>query len=55
MPEEKGDDMRVPTWRPPFSVDMAGEVLLPGPEAHIAPTTFDTWLAGIGVSAPGPR
>jgi hypothetical protein len=24
---------------------MAGEVLLPGPGAVIAPTTFDQWLA----------
>jgi uncharacterized protein YbjT (DUF2867 family) len=26
------------------SEDMAGEVLLPGPGARIAPTTFDAWL-----------
>jgi len=23
---------------------VAGEVLLPGPDARIAPTTFDDWL-----------
>jgi len=28
-----------------FSVEMAGEVLLPGPDARLAPTTFDAWLA----------
>jgi uncharacterized protein YbjT (DUF2867 family) len=36
----------VPTWSGPFAVDMAGDVLLPGPGARIAPTTFDDWLAG---------
>jgi len=36
-----------PSWRgSPLTVEMAGEVLLPGPDARIAPTTFDTWLAG---------
>jgi hypothetical protein len=35
--------------------DMAEEVLLPGPDAQIAPTTFDAWLAGAGVSDSGPR
>jgi hypothetical protein len=28
-----------------FGVDAAGEVMLPGPEARLAPTTFDAWLA----------
>jgi uncharacterized protein YbjT (DUF2867 family) len=29
----------------PFEVEMAGEVLLlPGPQARIAPTTFEEWL-----------
>lgn len=38
----------VPSWRDgPFGVEMAGEVLLPGPDARIAPTTFDAWLAKI--------
>jgi uncharacterized protein YbjT (DUF2867 family) len=35
----------VPTWRGVFDTSMAGEVLLPGPNARIAPTTFDDWLA----------
>ncbi|MGZ4184774.1 MAG: SDR family oxidoreductase [Solirubrobacteraceae bacterium] len=36
----------IPTWSEAFPVDMAGDVLLPGPGARIAPTTFDDWLAG---------
>ncbi|MGH3977955.1 MAG: SDR family oxidoreductase, partial [Pseudonocardiaceae bacterium] len=41
----RGQSVRlVPSWRP-FGVDMAGEVLLPGPDAQLAPTTFDAWLA----------
>jgi hypothetical protein len=36
----------VPSWREsPFGVEMAGEVLLPGPDTLLAPTTFDAWLA----------
>lgn len=35
----------VPTWSGLFSPEMAGEVLLPGEGARIAPTTFDDWLA----------
>ena len=31
----------IPSWRGPFGVEMAGEVLLPGPGAQIAPTTFE--------------
>jgi uncharacterized protein YbjT (DUF2867 family) len=34
----------VPTWSGMFGPDMAGEVLLPGENARIAPTTFDEWL-----------
>jgi hypothetical protein len=34
----------IPSWRGPFGVEMAGEVLLPGPDAQIAPTTFEAWL-----------
>ena len=42
----RGQSLRlVPTWRGPFGVEMAGEVLLPGPGAVIAPTTFEQWLA----------
>jgi uncharacterized protein YbjT (DUF2867 family)/catechol 2,3-dioxygenase-like lactoylglutathione lyase family enzyme len=39
----------IPSWRGPFGVEMAGEVLLPGPDAQIAPTTFETWLAAQAV------
>jgi uncharacterized protein YbjT (DUF2867 family) len=35
----------VPTWSGPFGTSMAGDVLLPGDRARIAPTTFDEWLA----------
>ncbi|GAB3179632.1 uncharacterized protein YbjT (DUF2867 family) [Micromonospora palomenae] len=39
-------DMKiVPTWESILGPDMAGNVLLPGPDARIAPTTFDDWLA----------
>ena len=42
----RGERLRlVPTWRGPFGVEMAGEVLLPGPAAVVAPTTFEQWLA----------
>ena len=40
----------VPTWSGVFGLDMAGDVLLPGPDARIAPTTFDDWLAGETIS-----
>jgi uncharacterized protein YbjT (DUF2867 family) len=35
----------VPTWTGFFGPEMAGNVLLPGDGARIAPTTFDDWLA----------
>ncbi|MDP9869530.1 MULTISPECIES: SDR family oxidoreductase [Streptosporangium] len=35
----------VPTWSGPFGLAMAGNALLPGEGARIAPTTFDEWLA----------
>lgn len=42
----RGETLRlVPTWRGPFGVDMAGEVLLPGQAARSTTTTFDQWLA----------
>ena len=42
----RGESVRlVPTWRGRYGVEMAGEVLLPGPDARISPTTFDDWLA----------
>lgn len=40
----------VPTWSGGiFDATMAGDVLLPGPNARIAPTTFDQWLATVQV------
>jgi uncharacterized protein YbjT (DUF2867 family) len=33
-----------------FSADMPPDILMPGPEAELAPTTFDRWLAGISAS-----
>ena len=43
----RGDGPRLrPSWRGGvFGTEMAGEVLLPGPSARLAPTTFDEWLA----------
>lgn len=35
----------VPTWSSLLGEEMAGDVLLPGEDARIAPTTFDEWLA----------
>ena len=35
----------VPTWSGVFGTSMAGDVLLPGENARLAPTTFDEWLA----------
>lgn len=35
----------VPAWSGPLGEEMAGNVLLPGENARIAPTTFDQWLA----------
>ncbi|MDH6196662.1 uncharacterized protein YbjT (DUF2867 family) [Mycobacterium frederiksbergense] len=35
----------VPTWSSVFGVQMAGNALLPGDGARIAPTTFEDWLA----------
>lgn len=35
----------VPTWSSLLGPEMAGDVLLPGEGARIAPTTFDEWLA----------
>lgn len=38
-------DVRLfPTWTGLFGIEMAGEVLLPGPRARIASTTADEWL-----------
>jgi uncharacterized protein YbjT (DUF2867 family) len=42
----RGQALRlIPTWRGVFGPDMAGEVLLPGENARLTPTTFDDWLA----------
>ena len=44
--EVRGHQVRlVPTWSGLFGTSMAGDVLLPGEDARIAPTTFDEWLA----------
>jgi hypothetical protein len=41
----RGESLRlIPIWRGQWGVEVAGEVLLPGPDARIAPTTFDDWL-----------
>lgn len=46
----RGHSVRlVPTWSGLFGASMAGEALLPGEDARIAPTTFDEWL---GAGAP---
>jgi uncharacterized protein YbjT (DUF2867 family) len=34
----------VPTWNAMFGLEMAGDVLLPGPDARIMPTGFEEWL-----------
>jgi len=43
----RGESIRlIPSWRSGlFGVEAAGEVMLPGPDARLAPTTFDAWLA----------
>jgi hypothetical protein len=46
MREDVSPPGELPTWRGRFGSDAAGEALLPGPGARIAPTTFDAWLAG---------
>src|SRR5215207_10518526 len=38
----------VPTWSGGIDESMSGNVLLPGENARIAPTTFDDWLAQLG-------
>jgi uncharacterized protein YbjT (DUF2867 family) len=45
--EARGESLRlVPSWRHgPFGLEAAGEVFLPGPEARLGRTTFDSWLA----------
>ncbi len=50
----RGESIRlIPSWRSGvFGVDAAGEVLLPGPEARLAPTTFGAWLRIESTRAP---
>jgi uncharacterized protein YbjT (DUF2867 family) len=44
--EVRGHRVRlIPSWSGMFGTSMAGDVLLPGAGARIAPTTFDEWLA----------
>ena len=44
--EARGHAVRLrPTWDGIFGPAMAGNVLLPGEDARIAPTSFDEWLA----------
>jgi uncharacterized protein YbjT (DUF2867 family) len=44
----------IPTWHDgPFGIEMAGDVLLPGPGALLAATTFEAWLAGDEATASG--
>jgi uncharacterized protein YbjT (DUF2867 family) len=44
--EARGHTVKlVPTWSGLFGPTMAGNVLLPGKDARIMPTTFDAWLA----------
>ncbi|MFD3522421.1 SDR family oxidoreductase [Streptomyces sp. NPDC058653] len=44
--EARGHSVKlVPTWSSLFGTEMAGNVMLAGEGARIAPTTFDQWLA----------
>jgi uncharacterized protein YbjT (DUF2867 family) len=40
----------VPTWRGTFDTSMAGEVLLPGPDARLGTVSFDEWVAAGAIS-----
>jgi uncharacterized protein YbjT (DUF2867 family) len=45
----RGREVRlVPTWAATFDESMAGNVMLPGDNVRIAPTTFEEWLAAGG-------
>jgi uncharacterized protein YbjT (DUF2867 family) len=50
----RGESIRlIPSWRNGvFGVEAAGEVLLAGSQARLAPTTFDTWLARQSTTVP---
>lgn len=42
----RGESLRLlPGWGGRCGVELAGEVLLPGPDAQLAPATYETWLA----------
>jgi uncharacterized protein YbjT (DUF2867 family) len=42
----RGQDITlVPTWRGIYGLSMAGEVMLPGEDARLTPTSFADWLA----------
>ena len=43
---QRGESLTlIPSWHEgPFGSEMAGDVLLPGPEVLLAATTFDSWL-----------
>ena len=44
--EVRGRNVKlVPTWSGIFGESMAGNVMLPGENARVTPTTFDNWLA----------
>jgi uncharacterized protein YbjT (DUF2867 family) len=51
----RGEALRlIPSWRTGvYGVEAAGEVLLPGPEARLAETSFDAWLEQQRVAARG--
>ncbi|GAB4050459.1 SDR family oxidoreductase [Catellatospora paridis] len=50
--EARGRTVRlVPTWSSVLGLDMAGDVLLPGKDARIAPTGFDEWLRALSDAA----
>jgi hypothetical protein len=52
----RGQTIRlIPTWDGAFGVEMAGDVLLAGPNARLAPTTFDDWLATQAPAATAPE
>jgi uncharacterized protein YbjT (DUF2867 family) len=40
-----------PSWDGPLSPDMAGDVLLPGPDVAIGRTSFEDWLADLPAAA----
>jgi uncharacterized protein YbjT (DUF2867 family) len=50
----RGESIRLmPSWRTGvFGVEAVGEVLLAGPEARLAPTTFDAWFATQSTTTP---